>query len=215
MTDYPETLRSIIKAAAVEHQESIDDAVDSAFKQIEKLDDYSEWIEKMVRQAIREMIHQARHETNTDFRRSNGEFGGPAKVGTATGAANRVAAMCLLDSYAIGGTSLGSILGSELPAIRDSQITKGRGCFFNAALCSALIPLVADDKSVRECVTEKKARQIFKAAQSKSMVNAAGMKTEPIGVLPHSTNGHASMPLSPNRPVRGRKTKAAKVAVAN
>lgn len=216
MTDIPEDFRSIIKAATLEHFEDVSAAVDSAYEQIIEMDDFAEFQEKLVRHSIQEHVYDFRHKTATDLKRRNGDFGGPAKVGTSTGAANRVAAMCFLDSYPIDGRSLGSILGKELPALRDAAIGRGRGAFVDAAVCSALIPLVAEEKEVRQCVSDKKAEAIH--GKAKALADNIGLeamtKQTPILAVP-STNGHARGLVAKTTEMRGRKTKAAKVAVAN
>lgn len=218
MTEFPEDFRSIIKTAAMEHFEDVAAAVDSAYQQIIELEDFAEFQEKLIRHSIQEHVYDFRHQTATDLKRRNGDFGGPAKVGTSTGAANRVAAMCFLDSYPIDGRSLGSILGKELPALRDAAIGRGRGAFVDAAVCSALIPLVKEDKEVRQCVTDKKAEAIHgraRAAAEHIGLEATIHGMTPISPMNPSTNGHAKQTASPTQPLRGRKPKAAQVAVAN
>jgi hypothetical protein len=161
MADYPESFWKIVRDANKAHPSDITAARDQAKKKIRRLSDFAEWIDEMVDSEILSMVHDDRHRTNVGLRRAAGEFGGPAKVGLATGAAIAVASESLLESYSIAGRNLGSISGSELKAIADSESAIAGGHLFNVRLCRALMPLVAADKTVCECISEAKAKKIF------------------------------------------------------
>lgn len=158
--EYPESLCAIIRSAAEKHRGDIDAAVNQAFGDWQESDEYADWVDEMVRGQIRNMIHDVRHADNVTIRRNAGDFGGPSKVGVS--AANQVIEKSLLDTYSINGRRLGDILGKELSAIANGERERATGCIVNARLLEALKPLVSDDKSVRQCVKDKKAWQILR-----------------------------------------------------
>jgi hypothetical protein len=170
--DYPASLSTVISKAAAQHPQDIDKAVTCAAKAARKLPDFSEWVDQLVNSQLRNMIHDARHSHNTRLRREAGDFGGPAKVGLSTGAANEVAKSVYM-SYAIGGTVLGAVLGSELKAIAASEHEKAQGHAFNVRLCSRLAAMVPDDKRVSEALTEGKLKRLFVELQKSKGGKAA------------------------------------------
>lgn len=170
MTDYPDSLLSIIANAAEQHREDIDQAVECAEKAWLADESAPEFAAQLVRQALRELIHGYRHRMNVSLRKAAGEFGGPAKVvpGEVTSA---IAERALLDSYTIAGRTLGSILGKELPSLQKTEQEKSDGAAFNARLCERLAAIVPEDKTVREVVTERQAWKLLrelKKPQAKS-----------------------------------------------
>lgn len=166
--DYPDSLKEIVKECAAANPSDIGKAVDSAFNRWRKCDEYEEWTESMIRGQLRNMIHGSRHTTNVQILRDLNSYGGPAKVGLGSGLVNRVAAMSVLDSYCIGGRSLGDIMGGELKAIASDQQEKAAGYSRNARLCLMLATLVPDDKRVRDAVTEAKVRKLITKTESKA-----------------------------------------------
>ena len=168
LEDYQRRFQSIITACANKYEDDPQKAADTAYKQLIRQDWFEEFRETLVRHSIREHIWDVRHRNTLALKNRAGAFGGPAKVGTGTGAANAVAAMSFLDRYAIDGRSLGSVLGAELPLIRDKCLARGRGEVTNAAVCSALIQLVPADKTVRDCVSNEKAESIHRTAKCAS-----------------------------------------------
>lgn len=158
--EYPDSLLAIIRSAAEAHRSSIDAAVNQAFSEWQATDEYADWVDEMVRGQIRSMIHGVRHADNVAIRRDAGEFGGPSKVSASS--ANQVIEKSLLDTYSINGRRLGDILGKELEPIANGERERATGCLVNARLLEALKPLVSDDKSVRDCVKDKRAWQILR-----------------------------------------------------
>lgn len=151
-------LQAIASEEAKKHSDDIDAAVDAAMRRLCKLPNYTDLVDNLVRSAVRHVVSDARHTMNVAMRRSNSEYGGPAKV-VAGSAVNRVAS----DYYAyyIGGRTLGTIKGEELTDIAASESERANGHDFNARLCRSLAPLVPKDKTVRQCVKPGKLRTIF------------------------------------------------------
>lgn len=207
---YPASCLKIAATSAAKYPDSIDSAAEQAERAIRKLPEFAETVDKMVTQTIRSLIHEARHKSNIALRA--GEFGGPAKVGLSTGAANRVI-VGLLDSYVIAGRCLGSLVGSELLGLRDAESERATGLLFNAAICEALAPLVPADKTVRECVSEAKVKAIFKTIQAGGTA-AVLQKPKASVPTPANTNGRAIGTTTPTKPLPGRKPKVRAVARA-
>lgn len=159
--DYPSSLIGIVRRAATEHRDDIDQAVDCAEEAWLNVPEHAEWVKAMVRAELRHLIHDVRHRENVAIRHELGYYGGPAKVANATGAVERVARNCLID-YSIGGIALGKITGKLLKSLAKSEQEKSDGYAYNARLCVRLATLVPDDKTVAECLSVKQADTIMK-----------------------------------------------------
>ena len=107
---------------------------------------------------VRGILNDMRHTINTAIKKEHGMYGGPAKVvpGEATA---RVALSCL--GYMIAGKTLGNVLGEELEGIAQDEAAVAKGHQFNVKLCRKLKPLVADDKTVGQCLNERKLKAVF------------------------------------------------------
>lgn len=158
--EYAESLLEVVSKAASQHPDDIDKAVDCAAKAVRKLPEFPEWVDQLVNGQLRNMIHDARHSANTRLRRDAGEYGGPAKVGLSTGAVAE-AARSVYMHYAIGGRSLGMILGSELVSLAAAEQEKAQGHQFNVRLCQKLVEIVPADKRVSDVLTEGKLKKLF------------------------------------------------------
>lgn len=208
MESFPESIQQIVAECAAKYKNDIDKAVDQAVSQVQALDDYEDFVDLLVRTAVRGKITDFRHSVSTAIKRAAGEYGGPAKVGTDLSAVNAVARGVF--DYFIGGRTLGTITGEELKQIRDSEAEKATGHLFNAGLCEALIPLVQEGKTVRECVAESKVRRIFKTIQA----GGAVVNVNPISPVPRQriTRGKAESPLKTREALPSRKTKVTALA---
>ena len=158
---YPEELQKIVREEALKHIDDIDAATNAAERRWKKSKDYADWIETMIRNELRNMICDVRHNSNVTIRRQNGAYGGPAKVSLSTGAVNRVAKSVLF-TYCINGTSLGMLTGEMLKELIVSERERAEGCEFNSRLCSKLSPLVSDNKTVAQCVKPEVVDRLFK-----------------------------------------------------
>lgn len=151
-------IQKIAYEEAKKHADNIDAATDAAVRRVSRLAAYEEYIEDLVRQAIRGRVCDCRHAMNVAMRAENNGFGGPAKV-TAGVATNSVAMSVY--TYMIDGRTLGQIRGDELEEIAESEAARAHGHQFNVKLCRKLMDRVAADKLVCECVKEKELRKIF------------------------------------------------------
>jgi hypothetical protein len=213
---YPDSFQEIVALAVDRHGDDIDKAVEAAEYGIRNLDDFDEWIDKLVTSAVRGLVNDKRHSLNTATRKANGEYGGPAKVGVGS-AVNDAAKRSFLASYFIGGRTLGSITGKELPLISGGERERAHGCMLNAALCDALAKVCKDDKRVDQCFTDVKAREIFDSLQKKQLKVAgrAIADASPKNCTPsQQSSGRANKSMKSTATLPDRKTQPAQKAMA-
>lgn len=183
--DFAESLAEIIADVSVKHSADIGAGVDEAERRVKRLPDFPDFAGDLIRQALREQIHQYRHKINRQQRYDAGAYGGSAKVISASSRAVNDAARdkCYYD-YFIGGTVLGELTGAELPDIAASEEEKAEGCTFNALLCRQLAKVVPDEKRVRDAVTETKLRALFMRLRSKVSPKRAPAESKEANGIP-------------------------------
>lgn len=164
--EMPQSITNAIKDAATRHTSDIEAAVTLAERRIRKLDEFSEWEDELIREAIRERVYDVRHKHNTALKREMGAYGGPAKTTSGASAAVQKAAQSVYN-LRIAGTLLGLLRGDELAAVAETERAIGQGHLFNATLCEQLIRHVPDNKTVQEAVSEAKLRRMCKQVEKK------------------------------------------------
>lgn len=167
------TMEVIQKVAAEEadhHPSDIDKAVLATVARVKRMGHYDEFVEELATRAIRGIITDARHTRNVAMRKEMGDYGGPARV--IVGEATAAVAMAVY-SYRIAGTTLGMILGEQLPEIAAHEAARADGHTFNARLCQALAPKVPKGKMVSESVPEQQIKKLFERLQRQTTKEAA------------------------------------------
>lgn len=159
--DFPKAVTDIANGCAAKHGADCEAATTCAINKVRKLKEYPELVETLVRHAIQNLVYAARHRANVVMRSGAGKYGAAAKVKAhESESLRRVAAS--MYSYAIAGTVLGNLTGKELPAIAAAEQAIAAGHDFNSQLCLRLAQVVPEDKSVREVVSERKLKSLFK-----------------------------------------------------
>lgn len=158
---FPEEVLCVCRAASERHPEDVSAAVDEAVARLKRLASYPDLVETLVRQAVQDLVYEARHVKNVRTRRENGGYGGPPKV-TVGGNAEIGRVYEDVFAYRIAGTTLGSLTGAELPAVASKEREIAGGHLFNAALCERLARSVPVERTVREVVSEKRLRALFR-----------------------------------------------------
>lgn len=151
--NYPESVLDIVKAATAEHPDDIAKATDTALRKIRKLPEFPELVDKLIHDAIQELIYGERHAENCRIRKEAG--GGPkpividhkGKIGQA------IAQRYYLNLY-IGGRQLRYIAGKDLQPLASEEEKIGQGHLWNARLLTALASKVPEDSTVGETLTE-------------------------------------------------------------
>lgn len=160
---YSDDMRKIFTNAVANHMNDIDAAVDEAEPLIRALPEYPSYERELVRQAIRVEIGSIRHVNNTEILNNAGKYGGPAKVKMgASMIVNQIAMSAF--NYAIGGTTLGKLRGSQLAGLASIERKRGDGHYRNAVLLDMLIPIVPPMASVEEAIKESKLRELMNEA---------------------------------------------------
>lgn len=162
--EFSESVLEIARKAAGEYPDDISSAVDAAEKAIRKLKEFESIVKDLIRQAVTEMVYDARHKANVRIRQSTGQYGGPAKVVVGDSrSVNR--AIESVYHYSIAGTMLGMVVGGDLEAIADSEKAVGDGHLFNSRLARLLIGRVKEEHRVMDDISEKQLRAVFRKAQ--------------------------------------------------
>jgi hypothetical protein len=164
---FPKEVYEIV-AKAVEkfksdNDESIALATQEAEKKIRALPNFNQMIAELITSSIRELVFDERHNKNVDMKRKAGVYGPPGKVNVVSSKSVREAAG-ISYQYFVAGMTLGLILGSQLPACADQERRHGEGHFKNYRFLSMLIPLVANDKRVMDCVSKKRIVMLWRQA---------------------------------------------------
>lgn len=163
---FPDSVLRIAEEAAAKYQDDIDRAAEKAEKDIRSLPDFDGLVEMLLSYAVRNLVHEARHKSNTQIRRITGRYGGPAKV--VVGRSASVARACeSYYSYCVAGKALGSLLGADLEAAAQAENAIAEGHLFRVRLCRRLREMVPDEKRVRDVVSEKKLRAIFREEEER------------------------------------------------
>lgn len=182
--NFPADCITIADKAITKHGDDITAAINLAETQIRKMKEFPELVDSLVRGAVQELVYQRRHVANTAARKAAGAYGQAAKVVTGASEAVQEVARSLYGYY-IAGRTLGSVLGSELEEIADSETAVAAGHSFNARLCRKLAQIVPVDKTVREAVSERKLKALFAdvggPVPSKSVAKRKAVQTATVG----------------------------------
>lgn len=143
---------------------NIDQAVSESCKRLRRLPEYNEWVESLVNNAIRGLVHEFRHGISTRIKKQNREYGQKPRTNSGSSSAVRRAAESYYD-YCIAGKSLGNMLGRELGPAARACLARSNGERFNAHLLFSLEKVVKEDKSVRDCLSNRKLGNLFKSAR--------------------------------------------------
>jgi len=138
---------------------------------------------------LRDLVHDARHQSNRQLKRDTGFYGQPAKVVESDSLNIRTASEAIYDLY-IAGRTLGTLLGKELPGVALMERETGNGHLANAALCERLAKIVPQEKTVREAVSSKRCMAIWRKCRE-SLDSKAGEFLKSKGQVP-TTNGHGT-----------------------
>lgn len=168
-----EEIRSLAREAASKHGDDIDKALDVAEAAIKKHPDYRTYVRKLVRESIREMIHDCRHRTNQSIRAGIGAYGRPPKVNYGNSKTASVVHQTCYD-YCINGTLLVLMTGDDLRSTAVSERLISDGHIFNAVLCEELAKIVPADKTVKQSPAFKKLSSIFERVKNKVELTKVG-----------------------------------------
>lgn len=159
--NFPKEILDIVKLADKENPSSIEDAVAQAKQNITSLPAYASFVDMLVTHSITEMVYDSRHQENWKMKRQQGDHSPGPRASYGTSDTVREANQSLY-LYRIGGSVLGMLTGSELIPTAENEEAVASGHLFNAKLCRKLRPLVPDNAKVKDKVSEKKLKAIFR-----------------------------------------------------
>ena len=157
----PPSLAAIIAEANKRYDEP-DDAVNYACEKWRKHPERAKYLDQMERAAIRGLIGDNRHHKTTALKNAAGLYGGPSKLSSE---AIEAASVSIFDSYSIGGTRLGNILGKEIEPLAAACEARATGEMYNTALLRAIAPAVGEDQAIRDCTTVTQVFGLLQAIQ--------------------------------------------------
>lgn len=157
---YPKKVIDVANKMAEKYPSDISKATEEAEKKIRKLPEFNELVDILIRNAVQDLVYDARHRSNVQVRRENGKYGTGAKVVSGRSTSVNRAAKSVYNFH-IAGTVLGAIRGDQLISIAVSEEETAEGYLFNARLCRRLSGIVPKDKTVKDAVTERRLRSIF------------------------------------------------------
>ena len=157
----PESVKAVVQQACEQHPEDISAAVDTAEQLVHALPEYKSIVRGLIRNCIQELVYDARHVANVATKRNGGYYGGPGKVMVGKSESVQQVYQSVY-AYYIAGTTLGELLGKDIPSVREHERSIANGHLFNVRLLEWLESQgVRGDKKVREVVPEKKLRIHF------------------------------------------------------
>ncbi len=159
--EFPEEVYDTVKEAVEANHLDLPAALAQAEEAIRNLDCYGELIDTLVHNAIQDLVYRERHVHNVRVKTAAKAYGTEAKVKTAASATVQRVHDSLF-SYYIAGKTLGQLRGEELDTVAASEEARGNGHHFNARVCRRLRGMVRDEQSVKEAVSEKRLRAIWK-----------------------------------------------------
>lgn len=171
---FSEEVVKIVRDASRKYPSDIKTAAEQALREIQKLGDFKGMVDLFMFYAVRCLVHEARCRVNQDIKDSCRVTAATATVDGYRGRAkvDRLQSQTLemvyesTYNYCIGRTTLGEVLGADLPGLRSSEEAKASGHQFNSALLrwleSKKIPAVA---RVRDVVPEPQLRGAFERLQ--------------------------------------------------
>ncbi len=169
---YSDRVLAIGRDAARTFGDDIEKATDAALRDIRQLPEYEALVDTLVRDAVREIIYEARHTANVAMKKQAGFYGGPAKV--VVGTSTRMTRIYeSVYNMRVAGTMLGMVMGADLQRLADAEYAIGDGHYVNATLLKSLVGIVPVNKAVREAVTQKRLKTLLRKAQEKVQGEAA------------------------------------------
>jgi hypothetical protein len=150
----PPTVIQAARDAEARFPSDLDAATDAAVVAVQAHPDYPTFVDTLVRERVRDIVHQVRHEKNKQIKRELKQYGQPAKVDFSKSVVVQESAQSVYD-YRLGGTLLGDLTGDGLSRVIESEAAAARGHQFHVALGRWLQKRgVTGDKRVRDVVPE-------------------------------------------------------------
>lgn len=158
--DFSEEVLDIVRHSVAKYPNDVAKATDYAEERIRKLATFQSLVNSMITTSVQTLVYRARQTSNLALRRSAGGVGSTPKFNAAESKSFAEVEASYFNYY-IGGRTLGSVLGSELPDIISEEDAQVEAHSANAEICRALAKLVPPDKTVQQTLTDAKLKKIF------------------------------------------------------
>ena len=152
---YSNEVMQIIQESNVASLNDIDVAVDAALARVKQLPNYQVLTERLIRDAVKDLVHDARHQVNKGIKQRRGEYTQPINAPVKMTQTVQEVYQSYYN-YCIGSRTLGSLTGAELLEVADQQEKQAKGFVFNSTLCRKLATVVPPDRTVKEVVSKQK-----------------------------------------------------------
>jgi hypothetical protein len=182
---HPESILRAGRKAAEKFPDDIPRATRYALQLFKRLPEFEEWCEGLPLGMAQDIVHEARHHHNREIKRQSRREEGVAVAACASSARetnerstrprpeprpriNIAESQGVRSTYIaymtkrIAGRTVGSLYGRELEDIAMNERERASGYEFNARLMQRLKPLVPDNRTVREAISEEKLAAIWK-----------------------------------------------------
>jgi hypothetical protein len=148
---FPKEVYSVIKKAVATHGDDIDGAIAMALAEVKELDNYVQLVEILVEQTIQTLVYEERHKCTVKTKREIGAYNYRAKVQMGDSKIVKDVCQKIYGMY-IGGRTLGSIMGEDIPKLLASERQIRDGHSFNVKMLERIEPLAKPGKTVQEVV---------------------------------------------------------------
>jgi hypothetical protein len=160
---FPKSVMEVIESTAVRYKEDAEKATRLAIQAIQKLPEYSKFVDGLVADAVGTLIHRHRYESNRQMRNDVGWYSERSARIVKTETSKGVLAVAeSVFNYRVAGTILGKILGKEMELIASREERSGVTHMANAKLLRQLQKIVPENSTVEEAITEKSLRRMMK-----------------------------------------------------
>jgi hypothetical protein len=160
LTDLPDEVHEIVSASVQQHPRAVD-AANAAERLVRQLPTFEAFAGILVKHAVEALVHRKRHRNNVKMRIDTGVYVGISpKVLPGNAGVKRVYDLYL---YSIDGTKLGEMTKDRLEYQSARSYAVARGHRFNGDLCTKLIPMLREGKTVQESVSKKQLKEVFES----------------------------------------------------
>lgn len=159
----PSEFNEIAEKMARKYPADIKRAAEEASERIRKLPMFESFVNEMVDSTILRMIHDARHRDNVRIKKQNNEYGGPAKVVTASSAElNRIGEETSLFMIKTTFGNLKDLTKKQLTTLSETNMKVGRGFIRNARFFGQVAKNMPDGIKVSDFHTEETLRVAYR-----------------------------------------------------
>ena len=144
--------------------------------EVQALPEFPDLQRTLIRNALRQVLHQVRNQSNQATRKANSLISqttaSDPKVIVLNSRTVKQISKNIADSYFLGGKRLGDLYLQDLEMVAVKEQASAEGHRFNVSLCEQLMTMVGDNGTVRDYVSEKELRKLFRNLQKEKMEKA-------------------------------------------